>query len=104
MGEPIHNIVNKDPGKRVPWLILKLSQSRSGAVLAIGQKPTELAETKTIELELFFGHADQSPRNNGGCVVVAVISLDARERLSAESLSLNLKFLLTAPEGLVITR
>ena len=31
-------------GKMVPWLSLKLSQSRSGAEFSIGQKPTQLAE------------------------------------------------------------
>ena len=49
----------------VPWLSLKLSQSRSGAEFSIGQKPTQLAENIFFELELFFRHADQSPRNNG---------------------------------------
>ena len=66
-------------GKMVPWLSLKLSQSRSGAEFSIGQKPTQLAENIS----------PVSPKQ--WCAVVAVISLDARERLSAESLSLKLK-------------
>ena len=37
--------------KRVPWLILKLSQSRSGADVTIGQKTTKLAVQLYTSLE-----------------------------------------------------
>ena len=80
-------------GKMVPWLSLKLSQSRSGAEFSIGQKPTQLAENIFFWAGTIFPPCGPvAPKQ--WCAVVAVISLDARERLSAESLSLNLKFLL----------
>ena len=85
-------------GKMVPWLSLKLSQSRSGAEFMIGQKPTQLAENNFFEQTIFPPCGPVAPKQ--WCAVVAVISLDARERLSAESLSLNLKLLLAARPAL----
>ena len=74
-------------GKMVPWLSLKLSQSRSGAEFSIGQKPTQLAENICFWAGTIFPPCGPvAPKQ--WCAVVAVISLDARERLSAESLSL----------------
>ena len=79
--------------KMVPWLSLKLSQSRSGAEFSIGQKPTQLAENIFFWAGTIFPPCGPvAPKQ--WCAVVAVISLDARERLSAESLSLNLKLIL----------
>ena len=63
--------------KMIPWLSLKLCQFISGAEFMIGQKATQLAENNSC--------GPVAPKQ--WCDVVAVISLDARERLSAESIS-----------------
>ena len=71
-------------GKMVPWLSLKLSQSRSGAEFSIGQKPTQLAKNIVFWAGTIFPPCGPvAPKQ--WCAVVAVTSLNARERLKSVS-------------------
>ena len=76
-----------DYGKMTPWLILKLSQSGSGAVF--------LDRSKIHPVGTIFPPCGPvAPKQ--WCAVVTVISLDARERLRTVSVMIiKVKFILS---------